>query len=192
MLAKKVVWVEASPVLFASLSKNIQGLRPESNKRSFFQRLHGNVQTEHLCVNALIGDEDANEVDFHIYDNDGKSNSVFQIDRSTSDYDFLNETGEVLKMPVKELDSALSEVGIRPEEVDVLVVDTQGAELLCLKGASKLLANARYVEAEVSTRPVYQGGVLLTELDTWLSSRGFRRKTIVRRHHMNSVYKRIA
>jgi hypothetical protein len=79
-----------------------------------------------------------------------------------------------------------------PQEVDILVLDTQGAELLCLKGASRLLENANFIEAEVSTNSVYQGGVLLSELDTWLKQRGFHRKTIVRRQHMNAIYKRAA
>jgi len=190
LLAKRVVWIEASPVLFQSLTENIKNLKLETRNRSIFQRFAGNSKTEHICVNALIGEDDSDEASFHIYDNDGKSNSVFKIDRNNGHYDFLKETGEILNLPVKTLDGALVEAGINPEEVNVLVLDTQGAELLCLKGATKLLKSASYIEAEVSKEAVYQGGVLLRELDAWLAGRGFRRKTIVRRPHMNAIYKK--
>jgi hypothetical protein len=114
LLAKRVVWVEASPILFKRLEENIKNLNPDAQKRSFLQRLHGNVRTEHICVNALIGENSSGEASFHIYDNDGKSNSVFKIDRSNNGYDFLKETGEVLKLPVKSLDNALHEAGVPP------------------------------------------------------------------------------
>jgi len=49
------------------------------------------------------------------------------------------------------------------------VLDVQGAELLVLKGAGKLLRNCMSLLIEVSTRQVYSGGVLFNDLECFLS-----------------------
>ena len=50
-----------------------------------------------------------------------------------------------------------------------LVVDVQGAELLVLKRAGKLIQNCKSLLVEVSTLQVYRGGVLWKELVNFLS-----------------------
>jgi hypothetical protein len=49
----------------------------------------------------------------------------------------------------------------------------QGAELLVLRGATKLLASAKAVVVEVSRYPYYEGGALQPEIRDFLRSRGF-------------------
>ena len=188
MMAAKVIWIEASPDTFKILTTNIE--QAKLKKRGWFTSLFSAKDTEHVCVNALISDNDMDRSDFHVYENDGQANSIFKIDRTNSEYEWLRETGEVLSLPVKTLDRALAEAGVSPDEIDVLVLDTQGAELMCLKGAVKVLANARYIETEISTKPVYNGGVLLNELEDWLKANGFQRKTFVRRSHMTAIFKK--
>jgi hypothetical protein len=58
---------------------------------------------------------------------------------------------------------------------DVLVLDTQGAELLVLKGATSLLPHIRYVRAEAADFEAYAGCCTLAELDDFLREYGFRR-----------------
>lgn len=147
-------------------------------------------KTEHVCINALISDDDQKQLEFHIFENAGASYSIFRLDRNNKEFDAVRETGRVLTLPVKTPDRALAEAGVDPEDVDVLVLDTQGAELMCLKGAPKLLSSARYIETEISTKPVYEGGVLLSELEAWLGARGFKRKTMVRRSRMNVIFRK--
>jgi FkbM family methyltransferase len=188
MMAAKVVWIEASPDTFQILQANIE--RAKLKKRNWFTGLFSSQKTEHICINALISDNDQDRTDFYVYENDGAANSIFKIDRSNKEYEAVRETGEVLSLPVKTLDRALADAGVPPEKVDVLVLDTQGAELMCLKGAAKLLSSAKYIETEVSTEPVYAGGVLLSELEKWLQNRGFTRNTVVRRSHMNVIFRK--
>jgi hypothetical protein len=91
---------------------------------------------------------------------------------------------------MRTLDRLLPENGIALSDVDILVLDVQGAELLCLNGAAELLKSVQIIESEVSKRSFYKDGVLLPELDTHLRGAGFTRRTWVRRNSMNAVYTR--
>ncbi len=42
------------------------------------------------------------------------------------------------------LETALDGLGLAPEDVDVMVLDVQGAELLCLKGAGRYLDHVTF------------------------------------------------
>lgn len=187
--ARKVVWVEAAPDLFSKLEANLENLR--SQPPGLFARLTKASPTEHIAVHALVAAEDGIVHKLNVYNNGGASNSIFHISREASEhYGGLVETGEVHEVPSRTLDSIMDELGIKPEDVDILVVDIQGAELLCFKGATRLMANVRWIQSEVSQRPVYYGGVLLDELDAWLSARGFRRRSRVRNNHTDAIYER--
>lgn len=57
--------------------------------------------------------------------------------------------------------------------VDYLKIDTQGSELLVLKGANKLLENIRTLEIEVEFNPIYKGQPLFSDVDIFLRQHGF-------------------
>ncbi|AKI02416.1 methyltransferase, FkbM family [Hoeflea sp. IMCC20628] len=188
--AKTVVWFEAAPDIFPALQKHIETMA--SHPPSLFCRLTGQKRTRHIAVQALVGGEDGGSAEFHLFDNDGASNSMFKMKRGEDDkFAQVRETGEVLELPMRTLDAALDDVGIPPETVDVLVLDVQGAELMCLQGAARTLAAIKYLESEVSREPVYEGGVLLSELEPWLAGHDFKRKTMIRKSHMNAIYKKV-
>jgi hypothetical protein len=54
-----------------------------------------------------------------------------------------------------------------------LSMDLQGAEMLCLRGATKFMESVDYVMSEVNTAEVYVGCAKLPELDEFLA--GFTR-----------------
>ena len=60
-------------------------------------------------------------------------------------------------------------------EYDVLVLDTQGSELLVLKGATSLLPHIKYVRAEVADFEAYEGCCKLDDMDKFFKEHGFRR-----------------
>jgi len=187
--AEKVIWIEADPGQLPSLNKQIEHIR--SQPRSGFAKLFGASKTEHLVINALVGDVDGEDTAFYIYSNEGASNSLFTKHPDVDErFDWLTETGDVLRLKMRSLDALLVENGIKPENVDFLAMDIQGAELLCLKGATQLLESLQYIETEISKTPFYDGGVLLDELEPWLNERGFRCKTWLRRPFMNAVFVR--
>jgi hypothetical protein len=55
-----------------------------------------------------------------------------------------------------------------------LVLDTQGSELLVLKGAKGLLHRFRYVKTEVADFDSYLGGCKLSELLPFMKQHGFQ------------------
>jgi hypothetical protein len=64
------------------------------------------------------------------------------------------------------------------DEYNVLILDIQGAELLALQGLSSLLNNFNTIYTEVNEEELYSGCCKLEDLDSYLSSFGFKRKYI--------------
>lgn len=187
--ARKVVWVEADPSQLPGLEAHLA--EASDVPRSWFARLTGAPKTEHQIVQALVGDQDGAETEFFLFSNDGMSNSIFTKAEGARDLQTgVLETGDVLRLEMKTLDRLLPEHGVALDEVDVLTLDIQGAELLALKGAEGLLGRIRYLETEISKRPFYEGGVLFSELEPWLNARGFWNRTWLRRDFMNAVFVR--
>jgi FkbM family methyltransferase len=58
--------------------------------------------------------------------------------------------------------------------VDLLKIDTQGAELLVLRGAARTLPRVRMIWTEVSFVELYQGAALFADLQAFLRAQGFR------------------
>lgn len=59
------------------------------------------------------------------------------------------------------------------EYVDHIKIDTQGSELLVLKGAGNLLSKVRTLELEVEFNPIYRDQPLFADVDTFLRQHGF-------------------
>lgn len=187
--AARVVWVEADPVTAQGLRDHLARL--PSRSKGILERVFAFPQTQHVVIEALVGDVDGKLTDFHVFSNDGESSSIFRKSPDANErHAAIIETGTVRRLAMRCLDALLPERGIPLESVDMLVLDVQGAELLCLMGATGLLRHVRLLETEVATVPWYEGGVLLPQLDAWLAGQGFRRLTRVRRSMMNAIYVR--
>lgn len=74
------------------------------------------------------------------------------------------------------LDDLLRERSIELDECDLLNLDVQGAELLALRGAPRLLAACRWLITEVSRREFYEGGAREEDVEHFLAERGFARR----------------
>ena len=73
-------------------------------------------------------------------------------------------------VPVDRLDALAQADGFRP---DVLKVDTQGSELLVLKGAEQALRSVVVAEIEVSFLRRYEDQPVFAEIEAWMNERGF-------------------
>lgn len=163
--AEKIVWVEANPVLYSDLILNCNNSQYEN--------------LENICFNYLISDRDDIETDFHLYyagDNLGMSSIFEKTSGSAGKEDaefnkrFHNGT---LKLKSITVDTLLEKHNLG-YDFDMLTMDVQGAELLVLNGAKKLLENVKYINSEITLfAHDYDGGVYFDELYSFLKKFGF-------------------
>jgi FkbM family methyltransferase len=114
----------------------------------------------------------------NFYHKDGKYDYVFE---------FACKTEKIIDVETKTLDS-LVEAGI-VSPPDFLSIDTQGAELPILMGASQcLINNTVAVFVEINFDTLYEGAPLFGKLDEFLRSKNFLLAEIT---PMNIGYKRI-
>ncbi|TWT95624.1 FkbM family methyltransferase [Neorhodopirellula pilleata] len=189
--ARRVLWVEAAPDTYEKLQQTLS--RRDPNRRSALQKALFLPPTEHIAINALAGAKDQGEAEFVRFNNHGASDSIFQLSSQCKEMiPGLHATGEVLRLPFRKLDSIVRDAGIEPSEVNCLVLDVQGAELLVLQGATEILQNIQCLETELSTKPIYEGGVLFDELNAFLEQKQFHCKTRIRKVHQNAIYEAAA
>jgi hypothetical protein len=86
------------------------------------------------------------------------------------DYPGIKVT-EVQTKFTKRFDSIASEIGV----FDFVNLDVQGAELEVLKGMGHEISKAKWIYTEVNNKDVYRECVLVSELDRFLSTKGFKR-----------------
>ena len=151
-LSKPVMWIEAVPDYFETLSSNISECQD---------------QQAHL----LLLSDDEKEVDFYIANNEGASSSLFQLSKRSGFQDSGLRMEGAIRLKATRLDKAFDKEAIR--HFDHWVLDVQGAELEVLVGAGELLNFCNSIMVEVSRREVYIGGTDYFELIHLLRESGF-------------------
>jgi FkbM family methyltransferase len=149
-----VVWVEPIPETYAALVHNIRN------------------HPRQKALNALVTDIDGSERVFHISNNEGLSSSIFDLKLHKELWPTVGYARSITLETVT-LPTLLRESGIDARRFDCLVLDTQGSELLVLRGAGPLLQNFRYIKTEVADFEAYEGCCLLVDLDAFLRENGF-------------------
>jgi len=174
-----VLWIEPIPEVAARLRENVAGL------------------PDQIALEALITDRDGIEHVLHVANNDGESSSILPL---AGHRDVWPEIDYERSVPLRSitLDTLLAREGIGSARYDVMVVDTQGTELLVLHGATRTLADIEWVNVEVSDFEAYAGGCTEAEVDAFLRASGFRvvRRIEKARHpekgsHHDLVYRRV-
>ena len=136
-------------------------------------------EIESLPFNQLISDQDDVETDFNIYygwdaghlvGNKGMS-SILKAKNSWWGSECYRGT---IKLNSLTLDTFLerNDLGY---EFDLLNMDTQGAELMISKGATKVLENVKYINSEVTFyNASYHNNPLFEELSEYFATFGFK------------------
>lgn len=161
----KVVWIEANPELYTDLVENIE-------KNSY--------GIDNIVLNQLISDIDDQDVDFHLYyhqDNTGMS-SILKMQSGMAGKltpDQVHEWFYQKTLTLKSITlNTLLERNNLGYNFDLLNMDTQGAELLISKGASKVLENVKYINSEITLHAHdYEDGVYFDELYDFFKQYGF-------------------
>jgi FkbM family methyltransferase len=166
------VLIEADPQTFLNLEKNIYNHRSGTNTQIFW-------------VNALVGSFDGENVNFYRYSNDGLSSSIYKsTDLLTNTWSVINlrETGEVLSLTSRTLQSVLDSINVQIGINSLLILDVQGAELKALSGLGSRLNDFDFLEVEVSSNQYYEGAPLFQEIDQYLTAFNFQRLSDVPWH----------
>jgi FkbM family methyltransferase len=145
----KVLWFEAIPDVYQILRRNLKKYKNQEARL------------------ALLGDREESVI-FHLADNTFQSSSIYEL---AEGHRFPVSMGSNLNLRMRRLDTILT-----PEDARSYphwVIDTQGAELLVLRGAGTLLDEALTLDVEVSSYKTYEGGAQLLEIESFLREKGF-------------------
>ncbi len=138
---------------------------------SSFAKLSENLIDENVTlVNKAVGNQNQMIEMFVETKNKGQSNSILKPTRHLVDYPNITFDGTQMVEMVR-LDDYLD----NGEKYNLLNMDVQGYELEVLKGATNQLGNIDAIISEVSFDHLYEGSVLIEELDEFLSDYDFVR-----------------
>lgn len=149
-----VIWIEPIPEIFETLQSNLIGIPKQ------------------IAIKGLVTDVDNAEYHFHVANNNGASSSILELNLHQDMWPHVTFE-KTIKLYSKTLSSLLKENNTDISKYDTLVMDTQGSELLVLKGAIPILQNFTYIKTEVSDFESYKGCCQLTDLQSFLSQHGF-------------------
>lgn len=168
-LGLQVLWVEAIPEVFEVLRKRIHEY---SNQRA-------------IC--ALLGD-DSKEVEFKIASN-SVSSSIYELSHKYSNYANFSVVN-TLNLQMKKMSDVLDQSSLI--NFPYWVLDVQGAELLVLKGAGRLLDICQIIELEITNFNYMKDAPQHEEIHKFLESKGFfLALEVPRKFHGNTIYIRI-
>jgi FkbM family methyltransferase len=166
-----VLWIEPMSDVFDQLQNNIADL----------------PRQRALC--RLISDQDDEEYDFHIANNGGASSSILE-PRLHRDI-WPNVTFDAtVRLRSVTLDTLVDRGEIDPAGCQALVLDTQGSELLVLRGAPRLLGGLQFIKTEAADFESYAGCAKVDDLIAHLRPRGFalRHRVVLARHPQGGHY----
>ena len=153
-LGLNVLWIEPIPEVFELLQENLRDLHRQR------------------AVRALVADRDGDTLELRIANNQGASSSIFDLDLHQDIWPEVKFDRKLVTTSVT-LPTLLSQNSVELSLYDGLILDTQGSELLILRGASQILSGFRFIKTEVADFSSYAGGCQLSELDAFLRGRGF-------------------
>lgn len=140
---------------------------------SAYERMwtHYNEDPRVEMLNCALGEREGFS-DLHITEGDGQGSSI------------LRELAGPYVISGKERVAVIrgDAFGLQHENVNTLVVDTQGMELQVLKGFGDHLKTFSFLNIECSRVPLYEGGVSAQEVIDYLSEQGFERDSPIYDH----------
>jgi FkbM family methyltransferase len=148
-----VFWIEPIPELYEQLVRNIQ------------------PYPKQVAIRALLTDRAGDTVRLNIANNSGCSSSIFDLKLHKDiwpEVDFVDHVNIVSKT----LDG-LVECGLIPPLIDAIILDTQGSELLVLKGAQAILRQVTYVKVEAADFESYKGCATVGMIKEFLEGLSF-------------------
>ena len=168
----KVLWVEPIPDVFARLQANIADYPRQK------------------AIRNLLTDQDAKSYEFKIANNEGASSSILDFALHKDIWADVHYV-DAITLTSTTFDTMIAAEDVQLSDYQALVMDTQGSELLILKGAGRSIPALRYIKVEAPDFEAYAGCCLLDDLIAFLAPLGFRevrRTTFAERPGGGSYY----
>jgi FkbM family methyltransferase len=158
--------------LYAKFDLNVFWIEPNP---SAFELLRAALQSfpKQKAYKALILDRDGVTLILHVASNAGASSSIFEMGEHRQLWPEVSFTHDI-SVESTTLTTLVSTQSIDLGKDAALILDTQGSELLVLKGAMDLLHHFKYVKTEVADFDSYVGCCKLTELLPFMKQHGFK------------------
>lgn len=150
-----VVWIEPVSEPFQKLKSNISGFPRQK------------------AYQYLITDKDDETYEFHVANNFGASSSIFGIGELRDIWPHI-EYVRTIQLRSTTFAAFAARENIDISKYNAMVLDTQGSELLVLKGAAPLLNGFKYIKLEVADFESYVGCCQLKDIEAFLLPLGFR------------------
>jgi FkbM family methyltransferase len=150
-----VLWIEPIPWVFKDLKSAISSYPKQR------------------ALEYLVLDKDGETTTLHVSNNDGESSSVLELALHQDVWPSVQFTRDI-EIRSHKLDTIIEKEHINLPDYDGLVLDTQGSELLVLKGAQRVLRNMRMVKLEVADFESYAGCPRPEHLADFLGAYGLR------------------
>jgi len=150
-----VVWIEPIPDVFAQLIDNLK----KQPKQKAFQ--------------ALITNIDDQEYQFNIANNNGASSSIFHLKEHKEVWPSVHMV-KTINLKSKTLATLFAEQQLSIKKIQGLVMDTQGSELLVLKGSLPLLKHFKFIKTEVADFEAYEGCCQLSDIQEFMYLNGYK------------------
>ncbi|MBU2495962.1 MAG: FkbM family methyltransferase [Candidatus Omnitrophica bacterium] len=153
-LSLRVLWIEPIPEVFETLKANLRGF------------------PDQRAIQHLVTDRDDEEYQFHIANN-LLSSSILDLKHHKDVWPDVNYTNTLLLRSIT-LTSLFEKEHIDPSNYQALIMDTQGSELLVLKGSIPVLQNFKYVKTEVWDVEIYAGCCQLADINLFMTQYGYK------------------
>lgn len=167
-----VIWVEPIPDVFDILNANIQGFK---NQRAF---------------QALVTDVDDREYEFNIANNNGVSSSILDLKHHKDIWPSVDYT-TTIHLKSTTLATLFKRERLDPSKYQALVMDTQGSELLVLRGCIPIIDNFTFIKTEVSDFESYKGCCQISDINIFMTEHGYKefyRKKLAGRADVGSYF----
>lgn len=149
-----VIWIEPIPEVYKKLVSNITGFKKQ------------------IAFEALVTDDDDKEYNFNIANNNGASSSILQMKLHK---DIWPEVEYMDKLNLKSITLAtlINRENIDKSKYQALIIDTQGSELLVLRGSIPVLNQFKFIKVEVPDFESYDNCCQLSDIEGFMIKHGY-------------------
>ena len=123
--------------------------------------------------NIVVSDKDNEEVEFKITNN-SQSSSILELGTHKNHHPHVIVV-DTIKLKTTRMDTFIEKENIDIKQFNFVNLDLQGVELRALKSFGNLLNNIDYIYTEVNDEEVYVNCDLISDIDKYLETFGFKR-----------------